>query len=123
MRILFELLLLIGMVLALPAIPIALGHLRHRARFPEDTRLFGIYIRRARSAPDSFRVENGNSVEAKDDIFTASDRGNLQAERRLINLSMWQDMQVARSVKRLWKYHGRTDAKKKKTLEKLSAHG
>ena len=123
MRTILELLTLIAFVMALPAIPLAIGNFLQRRRHPEDGKLYDMYMERARKSPDSFTVECDSSIEAKDDVFKATSYGSLQAARRSLSLSMWQDIRVSRSVRRLWKHHGRTDQKKKALIDKLSVNG
>ena len=119
MQIIFEIMSLLGFILAIPAIPIFIGHLRKARNFPEDAQLVKIFLDRARARPSSFSIENDSYVTAKDDIFKADSGGSLSAKKQSLNFSMWNEAKISRAVKRLWRYHGRTDAKKKSTLESL----
>ena len=78
-----------------------------------------VYLERARTDPDSFKVTCDSSIEAKDDVFKAGSFGSLSADRQHLATSTWSEMRINRSVKRLWKHHGRTDPKKTSTLKKL----
>ena len=120
MRIFIELTLFVLFILALPALPLAIGHILHARRHPQDLRMVKVFLERARENPDSFKVTCDSSIEAKDDIFKAASYGSLSAERQSLTTSTWSEMRVNRAVKRLWKHHGRTDPNKTVTLEKLA---
>ena len=126
--IIFELATFLGilmLVIGLPLIvlPLAVGNLLHRRRYPEDTEIVRIYLERVRDDPDSFSVECDSSITVTDDVFKAESYGSLKANGRSISMSTWEDVKIMHSVKKLWKRKGKTDAKKKAILEKLSADG
>ena len=112
MRIFIELTFFVLFVLALPTLPLAIGHILHARRHPQD-------LKRVKNDPDSFKVTCDSTIEVKDDVFKAGSYGSLSAERQSLATSSWSEMRINRAVKRLWKHHGRTDPKKTVTLEKL----
>lgn len=120
MRIFIELTTFVLFILALPALPLAIGHILHARRHPQDLRMVKVFLKRVRNDPDSFKVTCDNTIEAKDDIFKAASYGSLSAERQSLTISKWSEMRVIHAVKRLWKHHGRTDPKKTVTLKKLA---
>lgn len=128
MNIILELITFLGVIIlvfVLPVIvlPLTIGNLLHRRRYPEDTELVRIYLERVRDDPDSFSVECESSIEATDDVFKAASYGSLRANGRSLSKSTWQEMKISRSVKKLWKRNGQTDAKKKALIERLTANG
>lgn len=104
-------------------VPTFIGHLVHKHRHPQDTELVNMYLERVREAPDTFEVSCASSVTAKDGVFEASDYGSLQAGGRSVAKSSWQSSRVGRSVRRLWKRNGRTDARKTALLDRLKTDG
>jgi len=104
-------------------IPTLIGHLVHTHRHPEDAELVAMYLERVRDDPDSFALSCANSITAKDGVFEATDFGSLQAGGRSVARSSWQSSKVGRSVRRLWKRNGRTDARKKALLDRLKSDG
>ncbi|WP_298842066.1 hypothetical protein [uncultured Salinicola sp.] len=128
MNIILELIAFLGLIIlvfVLPVIvlPLTIGNLIHRRRYPEDTELVRIYLERVRDNPDSFTVECDSSIEAADDVFKAASYGSLRANGRSLSKSTWQEMKISRSVKKLWKRNGQTDAKKKALIERLTTNG
>lgn len=119
MRIFIELTFFVLFVLALPTLPLAIGHILHARRHPQDLKMVKVFLKRVKNDPDSFKVTCDSTIEVKDDVFKAGSYGSLSAERQSLATSSWSEMRINRAVKRLWKHHGRTDPKKTVTLEKL----
>ena len=120
MRIFLELTLFALIILAIPVLPLAIGHKLQARRHPQDLKMVKAFLKRAKNNPDSFAVTCDSSITVKDDIFKAESYGSLSAEMQQLATSTWSEVRINSAVKRLWKYHGKKDPKKTMTLKKLA---